>query len=447
MADPAEWSSRADVETPGLLSFDINSDTREDSADSSKQNVRDIAALSLGWAGVTEATARWHCMMYRRSTIAVATAAASGVSVGFVEVPTASASTMRISGFANADAELHQGWRFMVWPDETIYTLTADSVFRANYADVVGTSGTPQGMAIDLVNTPNKLYYTTGTAIRRCNLDGTGDESLVTGLSAPFGICLDESNDKMYWTDAVDFTIEYADLDGSNSGTLVTNTGGCYGIDLDSSYVYWGEASKLRRCDKATGANVTDLISAGITTPQEIVCDAGNSYLYFSEPNTSQIYRSSLTGTGLTTLISASNSFGIALDTTNEYLYYTQAGTNRTVMRHALDGTGSSTELFTLTTGEATCLDVDVSGATLYILNKSGNKIHSGHTAGFGANISVSPAVTAGTVALGVDAPIYFFLPVSNGATRTAPDGSLYTIAQELEFKTPYVDVEQPEEA
>ena len=79
-----------------------------------------------------------------------------------------------------------------------------------------------------------------GHTIWRANLDGTGQETVLTGLSEPAGIALDVAVAKMYWAD-VQGSILLANLDGTGLETLVTDGFGDIGIALDfeSDQMYW----------------------------------------------------------------------------------------------------------------------------------------------------------------------------------------------------------------
>jgi hypothetical protein len=91
----------------------------------------------------------------------------------------------------------------------------------------------------------------TGT-IRRYNLDGSGEEILITtGLPRPSAIALDLQGGKMYFntqdtTDNLPLTVNRANLDGSGQEPpLVTRpgTGGAQGLALDlaGGKLYWAE--------------------------------------------------------------------------------------------------------------------------------------------------------------------------------------------------------------
>jgi DNA-binding beta-propeller fold protein YncE len=69
--------------------------------------------------------------------------------------------------------------------------------------------------------------------IQRANLDGSGVEDIITGLTYPAGIALDIPGGKIYWTDFYNDKIQRANLDGSNVEDLITTgLSGPYAITL-----------------------------------------------------------------------------------------------------------------------------------------------------------------------------------------------------------------------
>src|SRR6202011_5440279 len=80
-----------------------------------------------------------------------------------------------------------------------------------------------------------------GVDIRRGNLDGTGQQTLVGRVSA-FGIGLDTTTGQMYWTDTGQIKdIRRANFDGTGQQVLVTRQNSPTGIALDitSNRMYW----------------------------------------------------------------------------------------------------------------------------------------------------------------------------------------------------------------
>jgi PKD repeat protein len=91
-----------------------------------------------------------------------------------------------------------------------------------------GLSYVPYGIAIDSDN--GKIYWTGGDAIHRCNLDGTGVETIVDDADSPRGIAVDPELGKIYWGE--DGRIREANLDGTGVGTILDGLGQVIGLDL-----------------------------------------------------------------------------------------------------------------------------------------------------------------------------------------------------------------------
>lgn len=81
------------------------------------------------------------------------------------------------------------------------------------------------------------IYWTdyTGGDIRRANLDGSGQTTLVRGLSSPVDVALDLSAGKIYWTDQGSGDIRRANLDGTGQEILITGLANPAGFALDLS--------------------------------------------------------------------------------------------------------------------------------------------------------------------------------------------------------------------
>jgi len=91
-----------------------------------------------------------------------------------------------------------------------------------------GLSYPPYGIAIDSDN--GKIYWTGDDAIHRCDLDGSGAETIVTGADDPRGIAVDPELGKIYWGE--DGRIRQASLDGTGVSTVLDGLGQVIGLDL-----------------------------------------------------------------------------------------------------------------------------------------------------------------------------------------------------------------------
>src|SRR6266545_1645264 len=125
--------------------------------------------------------------------------------------------------------------------------------------------GVPLGVAVDAAG--RKMYWTDISyyTIERANLDGSGGEDLVAGLSYPTGIALDVAGGKMYWTDSG--KIQRANLDGRGMETLVTGLSGSWiALDVAGGKMYWTGSGKIQRAN-LDGTGMELLVAAQLAFP------------------------------------------------------------------------------------------------------------------------------------------------------------------------------------
>ena len=126
-----------------------------------------------------------------------------------------------------------------------------------------------------------KLYWTDAVAdsIQWADLDEREVEVLVTGVDAPQGIALDRDRGKMYWTLERPPKIQRSNLDGSGVENLITKgVSAPYGLalDLDGGKMYWSDiiTSKIQRAN-LDGSGLEDLITTGLRWPYGLALDLG----------------------------------------------------------------------------------------------------------------------------------------------------------------------------
>jgi len=165
----------------------------------------------------------------------------------------------------------------------------------------------PSGIALDIA--AGKLYLTDvgNGRILRANLDGTGQEILVSDPSLDaVEIALDPPGGKMYWTSSTPSgsMISRANLDGTNVETLVTGLLNPSGIALDAvgGKVYWTDigAGKIQRANM-NGTGVEDVITSSVIAPVRISLDLAAAKIYWTEasPADFMISRANLDGSNL----------------------------------------------------------------------------------------------------------------------------------------------------
>jgi len=205
--------------------------------------------------------------------------------------------------------------------DTFVYWTEGTALYKKSLvSDNVNRIYSPVGLCVDSVH--SKLYEVelplnvigssvTGS-IRRCNLDGTGLETLHTGWAfgqiVPWFVSIDPSGDQLYFVrmsypEPFDGIIEplaaepkaqttYIDATPLNSFAnvdLVSDFGEAGGIAVDAGlsagarYIYWTlpNSGRIDRC-KVDGTELTRVVS-GLTSPRAIVVDVGRGKLYWGD--------------------------------------------------------------------------------------------------------------------------------------------------------------------
>ncbi len=208
------------------------------------------------------------------------------------------------------------------------------------------TAGLNEPMSLDVDHAAEKMYWTELMGgVKRADLNGSNVETLVpfTGGVTGFGMALDTSNHKMYWSVSNLNKIQRANLDGSNVEDVVATPGGPFGIAIDSNSnkIYWTEGDTLTiRRSNLDGSNVENLFT-GLDKPTGIALDLSDQKMYWtsSTKDTGTIQRASLSGLSVETLVSTGlDDLGdIALDVTNGKMYWAQPDLGK-VQRANLNG-------------------------------------------------------------------------------------------------------------
>ncbi len=197
----------------------------------------------------------------------------------------------------------------------------------------------------------DKMFFT-GNAngadpIRSANLDGSGVQVVVPGLTSPQGIAIDKVARKMYWTDPP--RVQRADLTGANVETIVTVAGGVpRGIAVDGSAgkVYWAAGAKVQRSN-LDGSNVQDLVT-GLNAATGIALDNAGR-MFWTDVNNDVIQSANLDGSNVQTVLNQ-DGWGIAIDCATRQMYWTVTSGIR---RANLDGSNVQTIVTGLTWSSA----------------------------------------------------------------------------------------------
>jgi len=122
----------------------------------------------------------------------------------------------------------------------------------------------PRGLAM---HTTKRLLFITewgsDPRIVRMQMDGSVPKLIITkDIVWPNGIVVDESIDRIYWTDAQRDTIETATLDGLDRRVIVDDVHHPFGIAVFEDKVYWSDWHDYRlfSCNKFSGMDLHILV-------------------------------------------------------------------------------------------------------------------------------------------------------------------------------------------
>jgi DNA-binding beta-propeller fold protein YncE len=196
----------------------------------------------------------------------------------------------------------------------------------------------------DFLYWTDSAFFSNGIGdIQRADLDGSGPETLFTGLRAPTDMKLDLAGGQMYWADGGSGDIQRANLDGSGMITLVSRlinpTG--VGLDLAGGKLYWSDAGSGKVGSvNLDGSGLTTLVSGlGSNSAHAMGLDLANGKMYWCNANTGFIQRANLDGSGLERVVSGQVSpHGLALDLEHGKVYWSDFGGD--IRRANLDGSG-----------------------------------------------------------------------------------------------------------
>ncbi|GAB4273484.1 MAG: hypothetical protein Tsb0018_05370 [Opitutales bacterium] len=220
------------------------------------------------------------------------------------------------------------------------------------------------------------LYWTdrSGGLIQRSDLDGSNVTTIVSGIATPEAMTYDSVNNKIYWLERGTGSISRADIDGSNIESVISSLGsGLRNIAVDptNSHVYWaidsaGPSQVIRRANY-DGTGTTTILS-GLNDPQSIALDVPNNFLYYSDEGSNAIFRSTLAGAGLTSIFSTNTNDPerVVLNDSGTFAYWVDGnaggGTN-SIYRGDLSDFSQTT----LVTGLINPSDIAVTDSTIYI--------------------------------------------------------------------------------
>jgi hypothetical protein len=196
-------------------------------------------------------------------------------------------------------------------PTNPLFFASGNVIYKNNVGSssigIITTTGQfNRGLAIDYV--AKKIYWANQGEgfIKRANLDGTSQESVLTGLTNPWDIELDLVNSKIYWTeDQAAGNIKRANMaDGSSVESVITNIQSL-GVAVDplrGKIYYTDFTGKKVHSANLNGTGVTSVVSTGLLGPSDIDVEYNSGSLYFTDYNVPKVYKCDANGGNLISL-------------------------------------------------------------------------------------------------------------------------------------------------
>jgi hypothetical protein len=191
-----------------------------------------------------------------------------------------------------------------------------------------------------------KFFYT-HTDVYSIDEDGTNETKIVDHADFINGLAIDASGGKLYYTVYDDYfppaSIRRCDFDGSNEETLFTaNKAARVQVDIARGKCYWitqdiPASGEIRRSDM-NGDNEELLITEYGTVIEQMALDLVNDTMYWVNSSMDRISMSNLDGTNRVVIVTpTADVWGIVVDPVGGKVYWTETSPG-SVKRADLDG-------------------------------------------------------------------------------------------------------------
>ncbi len=198
-----------------------------------------------------------------------------------------------------------------------------------------------------------ELYWTEYTRVRKSDSDGSSTQTLINNPDNFQGLALDLDNDKIYFLNVQDASLERSDMDGSNIEHIFTFPGSVphgfrhLALDPANEMAYIADAANHEISRVKYDGSGYEILVDDCRTAHGVTLDLDAGRVYFSCPNSGAKYIgvSDLDGANRDTIITNVKATGMSLDVANDRLYYfdqNNGSVTYDIMRVNFDGTGNT---------------------------------------------------------------------------------------------------------
>lgn len=256
--------------------------------------------------------------------------------------------------------------------------------------------------------------------------DLISDGTLIT----PWGLAVDQTAGKLYWSNVTEGTISRANLDGTNSEIILSELDLPRGIAVDetSNTLFWAEGGSTSPGIKSTRLDedplvVTEIATAIVVSPYHIALDSEAEYVYWADNASAvkEINRIRYDGSGAETIISNVNVkqvAGITLDVATNTLYWSDFEDD-VIYSAESGGRDQNIQIVSTITDDATpwAIDVDSESEVLYWTDYLNSAIY---------QIDLNTSVQT-EIASGISTPSGFVAYTQATVTPGSPDNFITT--------------------
>ena len=242
---------------------------------------------------------------------------------------TATVSGTGTSEFAKSVAAA-PAWNKLYWVDRSAMTLERGDLDGTDQQTLLSGLASSHAAAID--SRTGQIYYVdeTPNRIRRVGLDGSGGTTIFTAASGVIGsLAIDSRNGHLFYTNIDSDTVGRMNLDGSGDTTIATlNAPNALTISEGLGYLFYSDGGSLYRSDLAGGGTMT--LATGLGDVHSLAVDDVAGQLYFTDYNNDAVRRINIDGSGLTTLVSGEGrAAAITIDPRRDVMYWAVDQSNK----------------------------------------------------------------------------------------------------------------------
>ena len=186
------------------------------------------------------------------------------------------------------------------------------------FEEIVNLDGVDSLIDSCAVDDHGNLYWTDRGkhGIFKADPNGANPRQIVFNLDIPFGLAIDETHQRLYWTNWLQQDhpqtgqIGYTDLDGNNPVVIIDSlrSGGDLLIDQTRKKLYISDlfGGKILQTD-LDGSDLTTLVTAN--RPEQLALDTEEGILYWADIADDALYRVHLDGTGKAPVLTFGDDF------------------------------------------------------------------------------------------------------------------------------------------